>query len=281
MHMKSTDIRPRSGRQYRGLVSVFVDARQRQGRYCFTDAELAEETPQSTAARRGALGRLRREGRLVRPLPRHHFFVIVPHEHHSMGAPPLAWYLDPLMRFLGVPDYYVGLLTAAQWYGASHFAVQETQVMVPRQLRAIQVGRERVRFITKVAAARTPVEVRNSESGTIRVSTPEATAVDLVRYLDAAGGFNMIATVLTELAPRLRPQALRHAAILENDVATAQRLGWLLDHAGANNRTATLAHWIARQRPRARPLDPRAPVERAPLDKLWQLWLNTTVEVSL
>ncbi len=281
MHRQSTCSGPRYGRQYRGLVSAFVDARQRQGQYCFTDAELAKDSRQSAAARRAALGRLRREGRLVRPLPRHPFFVIVPHEHHSMGAPPLAWYLDSLMRFLGVPEYYVGLLTAAQWHGASHFAVQETQVVVPRQLRPIKVGRERIRFVTKLAACRTPVDVRNSESGSVRVSTPEATAVDLVRYPDVSGGFNMIAAALTELAPRLRPQALRRAAVQEEDVATVQRLGWLLDHVGAKHRTAPLARWITQQQPRTRRLDPRAPAERASLDKRWRLWLNTKVEANL
>ncbi len=281
MNMRSTERRPRDSRQYRGLVSAFVDARQRQGQYCFTDAELAKDSRQSAAARRAALGRLKREGRLVRPLPRHPFFVIVPHEHHSMGAPPLDWYLDPLMRFLGVPNYYVGLLTAAQWHGASHFAVQETQVVVSRQLRPIRVGRERVCFITKMAAGRTPVELRNSESGAVRVSTPEATAVDLVRYPDVSGGFNMIAAALTELTPRLRPRELLQAAVQEDDVATSQRLGWLLDHVGAKHRTAPLARWIAQQRPRTRSLDPRASVGRAPLDKRWRLWLNTKVEASL
>ena len=279
--MVSTGNRPGGGRQYRGLVSAFADARQREGQYYFTGGDLAKDSRQSAAARRAALGRLRREGRLVRPLPRHPFFVIVPHEHHSMGAPPLDWYLDPLMRFLGVPDYYVGLLTAAQWHGASHFAVQETQVVVPRQLRPIKVGRERIRFVTKVAAGRTPVDVRNLESGAVRVSTPEATAVDLVRYPDVSGGFNMIAAALTELAPRLRPRELLQAAIQEDDVATSQRLGWLLDHVGAKHRTATLARWIAQQRPRTRPLDPSMPIGHAPLDKRWRLWLNTTVEASL
>src|SRR5262245_16354228 len=127
-----------------GLVARFVDDLQRQGLCTFTDAELGLRSPQSRGARRAALWRLHRDGRVVRPLPRDDFFVVVPHEHHSMGAPPSSWYLDGLMKHLHIPFYYVGLLTAAQWHGASHFAVQETQVVVPRQLRPIQVGREHI-----------------------------------------------------------------------------------------------------------------------------------------
>jgi len=85
--------------------------------------------------------------------------------------------------------------------------VQETQVVVPRQLRPIKVGRERIRFVTKLAAGRTAVDVRNLESGAVRVSTPEATAVDLGALPRRFGGFNMIAAALTELAPRLRPRS--------------------------------------------------------------------------
>lgn len=259
-------------------MAGFVDTRQRLGRYSFTDSELASASPQTPVARRAALGRLHRQGRIVRPLPRHRFFVVVPHEHHSAGAPPLAWYLDGLMRFLGVPEYYVGLVTAAQWHGASHFAVQETQIVVPRQLRPVRVGRETIRFFTKAAAAATPVEVRTTEGGTVRVSTPEATAADLVRYADAAGGLNLVATVLAELAPRLKPAALPAAA---SDLATAQRLGHLLDQVAGPRLTGTLARRVAAQLPRVRPLDPRSPARDAPVDARWRLRVNTTVEAGL
>jgi predicted transcriptional regulator of viral defense system len=279
MDIKRASIKAGGGRQHRGVAGRFIDDRQRVGRYSFTDSELAAASPQTPVARRAALGRLHRQGRIVRPLPRHQFFVVVPHEHHSAGAPPLAWYLDELMHFLGVPDYYVGLLSAAQWHGASHFAVQETQVIASRQLRPVRVGREQIRFFTKAAAAATPVEVRTVEGGSVRVSTPEATAADLVRYADAAGGLNLVATVLAELAPRLKPDALAAAAAA--DLAAAQRLGFLLDQVAGGRLTAPLARWLAAQRPRVRPLDPQAAAAGAPVDARWRLRVNTTVEAGL
>ncbi len=262
------------------MVAAFVDARQRRGQYTFTGSDLAAISRQSAMARRAALMRLRQRGRIIRPLPRHDFFVIVPHEHHSLGAPPSSWYLDSLMRYLGLPAYYVGLLTAAQWHGASHFAVQETQVIVPRQMRPIQVGREKIRFFTKTDAAHTPVETQTRENGPIRVSTPEATAADLVRYLDAAGGLNLAVTVLAELKKKLKPGALQATVAKGSNAATAQRLGYLLERVAGTRLTAPLARWLARQHPRTLPLDAAASVKSAALDQRWRLWVNANIEPS-
>jgi predicted transcriptional regulator of viral defense system len=264
----------------RGLVAEFVDNRQRMGSYVFTSSEIAEISPQSPNAIRAALRRLSERTRIVRPLPRHDFFVIVPHEYHSMGAPPLAWFLDPLMRFLGLQSYYVGLLTAAQWNGASHFAVQETQVVVPRQMRPIGVGREHIRFFTKTLAAETPVETRTTEDGTVRISTPEATAVDLVQYHDGAGGLNMTATVLSELSPKLRATALGSLFEQNADIVVAQRLGYLLTLVGAKQTTGVLSRIIEKRNPRTRPLDPSAHGPLGKFDPIWRLNINTKVEAG-
>jgi predicted transcriptional regulator of viral defense system len=185
------------------------------------------------------------------------------------------------MRYLGLPAYYVGLLTAAQWLGASHFAVQETQVITPKQKRPIRVGRETIRFFTKADAANTSVEMRTLEYGPIRVSTPEATAVDLVRYLDAAGGLNLVATVLAELNKKLKPRALQIAIAKGSNAATAQRLGYILERVADARLTAPLARWLAMQHPRTLPLDAEASVKGAALNERWRLWVNADVEPTV
>ena len=69
--------------------------------------------------------------------------------------------------------YYVGLLSGAELHGAAH-----------QRLRPVVVGRNRIRFFLKKDLARTPVELVKTTSGRMRVSTPEATALDLVRFYD-------------------------------------------------------------------------------------------------
>ena len=216
----------------------------------------------------------------MRPLPKHGFFVIVPHEFHSMGSPPSSWYLDALLKYLDVSDYYVGLLTAAQWHGATHLPIQETQVVVPKQLRPIQAGRECIKFFTKSDAANTPVEIKSNEAATVRVSTPEATAADLVRYMSAAGGFNATVTALSELWQQFTAKELRGAIEKEGDVATGQRLGYLLESLGAAKAAKPLRNWLAHVHPRMRLLDPQASTENAFKNAYWSLWINSKVEPS-
>jgi hypothetical protein len=123
--------------------------------------------------------RLQKQNRLV--MPRRGFFVIVPLEYRSASAPPPAWYIDALMRFHGRP-YYVGLLSAAALHGAAHQQAQEFQVITDRALRPAIAGRTQLRFFHKRHQAQTPTVAMKVETGTMLLSSPEATAFDLVRY---------------------------------------------------------------------------------------------------
>jgi predicted transcriptional regulator of viral defense system len=269
---------PQSGAvHHRGLVAGFVDRIQQQGRYSFALTELdAAAAAVSPIARRAALRRLAATGRVRRVTSHGNFLVIVPHEHTTMGAPPVAWFLDDYMRHMGI-EYYVGLLSAAEWHGAAHFAVQETQVVVDTQIRPIAIGRERVRFFVKRAAAVTPARRMSSGAASILVSSPEATLLDLLRYRDAVGGLNRIVIVLAELAPQCRGAELQAALDAANDVPAAQRLGYLLDHAGQGKLARVVERWLARHPHRLRPLDPARPVSGVQ-EKPWNLVINAAVE---
>lgn len=262
----------------RGYVANFIDGLQQQGRYTFALSELAGAASVTPAALRAAITRLIAKGRLRRFTPKGDFFVIVPHEHHSLGAPPVAWILDDYMRHLGM-SYYVGLLSAAEWHGAAHFAVQEAQVVVSAQLRPVTLGREHVRFFVKHTAAATPVEIRTTEAGSVRVSTPEATLLDLVRYRHAAGGLGRVATIVAELGRRSNPAGLRTALDVADDPPSAQRLGYLLERLGLKSLAGAARQWISQHRHSVCALEPSLPAEgprRAP----WDVIENASVEVS-
>ena len=111
------------------------------------------------------------------------------------------------MKRLGQP-YYTGLLSAAQYHGAAHHRPQEFQVMVAKSRRPIACGAVRVAFVVRKDIARIPVQSFNTPRGTVLVSTPEATAVDLVGYYNHAGGLDQVATILGELAENLDPDKL-------------------------------------------------------------------------
>ena len=81
----------------------------------------------------------------------------------------------------------------------------------------------------------------------MRVATPETTAVDLVRFVRAAGNLDNVATVLAELSSLLDPRKLLAAVRLVGDVPNAKRLGYLLDHVCARHVSEPIHAWIDRQ----------------------------------
>lgn len=226
----------------------FLEGLRAAGRYTFTRAEAMSALHLTDVALKNAAWRLSRVGRLASP--HRGFHVIVPPEYQAAGTVPPSWIIRDLMGALGRP-YYVGLLSAAALHGAAHQAPQEFQVVTDRPLRPMRLGRARIVFVTKARLAKTPTMPMKTPTGDIRVSTPEGTALDLVRYPEHAGYLSNIVTVLAELAERINPEALVQTARAERELATAQRLGYLLERIGQGTLAEPLARWIDTKKPRA------------------------------
>ncbi len=113
------------------------------------------------------------------------------------------------MRHEGRP-YYVGLSRAAELHGASHQAVMEFQVVTNKKMPELHVGRSRIAFYYRkdMEAVSAGIEDRKTDTGRMKVSSVELTALDLLRYPRAAGGIDHIATVLSDLGGKIDPQKL-------------------------------------------------------------------------
>ena len=258
-------------------LSDFVDSLQELGQYTFSRNEALSAMRVSPVALKRAAERLKAKRRLA--TPRRGFYTIVPLEYRQSGAPPAASFIDQLMRFHDTP-YYVGLLSAAELHGAAHQKPQEFQVIAAEQLRSLSVGRNRIRFFLKKDLERTPVDLVKTPSGSIRVSTPEATALDLVRYYDRAGHLNHVATVLAELAEKIDPQKLVKAAEADGELAGAQRLGYLLELVGAAKAVSKLAKWLDGHSPRPVLLRPDTVGKEITRDTRWRVIVNDKVEID-
>lgn len=259
-------------------LAEFVDSYQSSGKYTFLREEAITTLGLSKEAMKKAVERLIAKQRLA--VPRRGFYVIVPLEYRQAGAPPPLWFIDNLMKFHGC-SYYVGLLSAAAIHGAAHQQPQEFQIVAPIQLRQLNVGRARIRFFTKQQMKYTPTQEAKTETGFMRVSTPEATALDLVRYMESAGHLNHVATVLSELVSRLDAGKLIEAAKQEPELAHVQRLGYLLDQVGADSSLSTqLAEWVAMKKPGPTALRADRPATRQPTDRKWKVRVNEKIEVD-
>ena len=257
-------------------MSDWVEQLQSLGRYTFTRSRAESETERSFVATTTALRRLKEQGRIVSP--RRGFYVVVPPEYRATGSPPASWFIDELMRHLDQP-YYVGLLSAAAIHGAAHQQPMVFQVVTSKPTREMRAGRVTIRFSMNSKVEHFPTTEVQTETGTMRVATPETTAFDLVRYQEAAGHLNNIATVLRELAERIDAKKLVDLAPLAK-IPDVQRLGYLLDAIRESELAAPLAEWLGARTHRVVPLRPGGPAE-SEIDDHWRVRINAELEPDL
>jgi predicted transcriptional regulator of viral defense system len=267
MHMER---RAENARQY-------VEGLARAGRYFFNSADARKALGVSAEAAKVALHRLSQQGLVSSPA--RGYYVVVPPEYHALGCLPAEQFVPSLMERLGL-HYYAGLLTAAQYHGAAHQKPQEFQVCLERARRPLTCSRVRVAFIVRKRLRDVPVQSVNTPRGTLLISTPEATALDLVGYPHRAGGLNQVATVLGELAERLDADKL--VAVADTaPPAWSQRLGYVLERVDAAEKAAALKLWVQAHAHKSAVLLAGAKSSSGPPDKAWKIVVNASVEPDL
>lgn len=220
---------------------AWIDRLHARGRFVFTFDQARADLVATAAAAKSALSRA--QARALLYSPAQGLYVVVPAEYRTAGAPPWQWYLDPMMRHLKV-GYYAGLLTAAAHHGANPQAAQEVQVVVDRQQRDRPAGLARLRFVQNPQAGETPAVKSSTPTGHVRISTPEVTMLDLIAHPRVSGGWGNIASVVSQLGPLGSRRGWRDALGTDPAVPRVQRLGYLLERAGAPH-TEELTAWLA------------------------------------
>ena len=184
-----------------------------------------------------------------------------------------------MMRYLG-HRYYVGYLSAAEIHDAAHQRPQTFQVVTDERLRTRTFGRVRVTFILSAHTAQRPTVTVNTPTGTMRVSTPEATILDLVSAPEHSGGLSNVATVMGDLLEDAKIDVSEIIRIAHSWPTTVvQRTGWLLDLAaselGVDLDLDPLAT-VALGQGSVTKLSPSG--GSGPLDTRWNIIVNTEVE---
>lgn len=266
---------------------LFLEDRLIHGRANFSREEAQAALDLKPQALSAAMTRLIKRRKLANP--RHGFYLILRPEDQIAGAPDPAQWIDPLMAYQGL-DYRVSMLRAAAFHGASHQAAMVFQVVAPRQLQDIELGRHRVQFLYQAAKAFDRINLPGnldslkSSAGFAKVAGVELTLLDCARYFHKAAGINGVAQVAKDIGSKADPRALaKAAAAYEN--SSVRRLGYLLERVGHMRQAAALAPFAAKAKT-ALPLDPSAKPLIAALDELhekdakWKLVINETVELD-
>ncbi len=269
MHTKTRTIRS---------LDQWVASLPSRGRYSFTREEASEQLGMTSAAFNRAACRLSAVNRVARI--HGGFYVVVPLEHAAVGVIPADWFVVDLMRYMEQP-FYVGLLSAAEYHGSAHQRPQKYHVVTDKPIREIVCRGVGIRFFVKGRIAATATRQVKGVTDYISVSTPEATAFDLVRYSRQVGGLGHVLTVLQELGECLDAALLANAAETDGVLAYAQRVGWLLERTDHAVKTGPLAEWLARRGPPPAKLEPSLPVAGGGIARRWNLLVNADIEGDL
>jgi len=257
---------------------TYIDSLTSIGKYFFTESDALLKTGLSKIALRSALRRLKKKQEIASPL--RGFYIIVPSEYRSLGCLPPEQFIDDLMRHLKIP-YYVGLLSAAQYYGAAHQKPQVFQVVVGTARRNIQIGRVKIEFTTKSNAEQTMIRQFNTPKGFVRVAAPEAIALDILAFPHSSGGIGGAFNIFSELSEQFKIEEFAKAIPHVKKIPVVQRLGYLFDRLGMGNFAKLCEKELKSHRfVRKTALSPQENPEGA-VNKRWNLIINIDLEEEL
>jgi hypothetical protein len=260
----------------RGRVARSLDYLQARGDLVVSLDEAAEQNNLSRIAAQRQLERL--APRTARLPGRPSAFLIVAPEHRLRGAPPVAAWLDEYFR---VQDrrYYVGLLSAAALHGSSAQAVQVTQVLLRRPRRPITVGKIHIDFYVKSKLETTPLTEIPGLPAPLAVSSPEATALDLIAFSHQLGGIERVLEVIKGLEGAMTGTGMRSALRAGVPVTLLQRIGWVFEKL----KFASLANIVQRALPQRFPpalLQAHGPRAAGPARDPWGIVDNVRLHRS-
>lgn len=255
----------------------YIENQRKQGRYLFLKKEASQSLGVSENALQKSISRLSQKGKIG--YLKKGLYQIIPVEYESTGSLPPEWVIHALMTHLGIP-YYIGLLSAAALHGAAHQAPQIFQVVCQKQIPNLSIGHIKICFYESRDLSVIPTQDMKTPAGYVKVSTPEGTAFDLLRYLHQAGHLNHVATLLNELAETIDNNKL--VSIAQNvSLRYSQRLGYLLDYLGYDSLTDSLHQLVSQHNVRYIPLRPGSPTRGAEKNTMWHILINEKVEPDL
>lgn len=175
------------------------------------------------------------------------FYVILTPEYRVYGCLPAEFFIPYLMEYWS-QVYYVGFLSAAMFHGATHQQPQVFQIVIDGSRRPIKCGKIRVVFIKNKRLSRVQTQIMSTQKSRLRISTPEATAADLIKNPRQGGGISNIFDVISELADKISPKNLEYVLENEEELPWKQRLGYLLDKLEKRELAETVTKILRKER---------------------------------
>lgn len=263
-------------------IAEWVVAQSHMGHYVFTlDSVERAFNDISIQNRRVSLSRLTKKGLIISPW--RGFYVTVPTEYKLKGEVPPVFWMDALMKHLG-RDYYVSLLSAAEFYGAAHQRPMTFSVMVEgTALRSGVKNGTELLFMRKESLSKDFIRKFPTQMGTLNVSSPELSALDLVDCQETVGGLNRVSTVLAELVEQMDWANTDSKIFAHYKAPIIQRLGYILETVLEENEQAESLMRKSKEagiEMRRAPLKLGRGCDGFPIDNRWNVIVNMEIEID-
>ena len=266
-------------------LSKYIYGLQKDNQFYFSIREALRDTGLSKGDLLSGINYFKKKGYIFSPFKG--FYIVVPVTEQGRGNFPPQDIVLMSMEHLKIP-YYVGLLTAAAYHGATHQATFVFQVVVSKQIKKeMIIGDTKIQFICKKGISDVAIQKKMIRTGYLPVSTPEETVKDVMTYYRQCGGLNHQATVLSELIEAVDTEKLISLANRSGTLFWIQRMGYILDSIDTfyekerDKVVNVLEKFLATKKLRYVPLAPEMPTKNKPRNKKWKIIENTTVQSDL
>lgn len=262
------------------LVAEYIKTLQSYEEYAFSWEEVLDKcnAPESTI--RKELTRLAKKNEIINL--RKGFYIILPPKFQSLGKIPVQLYIDKLFLHTN-KKYYLSLLTAANFHGASHQKIQQDFVITsPPALRDVDNKNIKLRFIKNVNWPQKNIIQKKSDAGLFNLSSPALTIADLIHHQNKIGGLNRILANLEELIDILEVKDLTDLLSWYPHVSTFQRMGYLFEYLEASEEfTKCIESYLESQKFYYTTLTPVKGLKIVETIKRWKIEINITLENDL
>jgi predicted transcriptional regulator of viral defense system len=254
-----------------------LDELQRKAKRIFTNKEAEDILGASSVATLLVLHRLKKKQEIV-TITQGLYAILEPSERkHGIRLFPI---IDAIMKFKKLP-YYVGLLSGADFYGATHHKPMVLQVMIDRRTTFRKSKQLRLDFHHKKAFPDFGIEKKKLPSGYVNLSSPALTALDVISYAYACGGFDNVSQVIHDLKEKITKKDLVKCCKKYGDIQTVQRLGLLLEYFGyPQNNLEPIKTWINAKNPNFVNLV-ISPKKQGPKNDSWRIIRNEKIGVEI
>ena len=267
------------------MLSEYVRKLQTKGQLSFTFEQAMNELGVSSDSIKSAVYRLKKKGEIISPAKG--FYIIVPPGDQQFGSIPPEDIVVLLAKHLGF-NYYASLLTSAMFYGAAHQRPAVFQLFVDKRLKKeLKFGKIRIEHFYKKSLQGLPVKEFAVRTGSLKVSSPEVTVMDLLQYPKKSGGLNNVATILSELIESIDPTKILLLARQLGKNTWLQRFGYVLeklhpdDYSAQQRILSVLESYLHLELLTYIPLAPDLPIDGSPRSEKWKIIENTTIESDL